>query len=166
MSSMESLTSNIDNLTDPILQNITASTLHETGNSSWYYDSEDTGPHPWNIPKTTNQQHWHINRQLDFQQLVSSGAGQIRRLLRSTFELQIPAKSTCVVNTQMYHPCNHFDSWYQCNYTPPNCHSQVINKIQKLENYWLVNEINSQFIIKEGELSPRYNGRIQVIIFS
>ena len=42
----------------------------------------------------------------------------------------------------------------------------MISKIKKLGSYWLVNEIDSQFIIKEEERSPKYNSRIQVVIFN
>ena len=47
MSSMELLTSDIANLTDPILQNITASVLCKHDNNSQYNNCEVNNLYPW-----------------------------------------------------------------------------------------------------------------------
>ena len=125
MSLIASYASDIANLNDPVLRNIATAAICDPGDTSGYYNREKITPSPWNIPNTNDQRHLRINRQQDFDQLHSTGVQQIKQLSRCTIEIQIPAKSTSVINTQIFHP-----SWYLGN--PPIWYLHMSSTVQNL----------------------------------
>ena len=40
------------------------------------------------------------------------------------------------------------------------------NTIKQLDEYWLAKETDLQLAVREGEISPKYNGKIQVAVFN
>ena len=100
----------------------------------------------------------YINSSEDLKCLYSTSGGLIKRILRSTHEIEIPPKYGVLVQTQIYHPCNS-EKWYVTN-------ALMTYTIKKFDDYWLSKETELQLSVKEGEISPRYNGKIQVAVFN
>ena len=100
----------------------------------------------------------YINSSEDLKCLYSTSGGLIKRILRSTHEIEIPPKYGVLVQTQIYHPGNS-EKWYVTN-------ALMTYTIKKFDDYWLSKETELQLAIKEGEISPRYNGKIQVAVFN
>ena len=100
----------------------------------------------------------YINSSEDLKCLYSTSGGLIKRILRSTHEIEIPPKYGVLVQTQIYHPGNS-EKWYVTN-------ALMTYTIKKFDDYWLSKETELQLSVKEGEISPRYNGKIQVAVFN
>ena len=100
----------------------------------------------------------YINSSEDLKCLYSTSGGLIKRILRSTHEIEIPPKYGVLVQTQIYHPGNS-EKWYVTNVL-------MTYTIKKFDDYWLSKETELQLSVKEGEISPRYNGKIQVAVFN
>ena len=100
----------------------------------------------------------YINSNEDLKCLYSTSGGLIKRILRSTHEIEIPPKYGVLVQTQIFHPSNS-EKWYVTN-------ALMSYAIKKFDDYWLSKETELQLSIKEGEISPRYNGKIQVAVFN
>ena len=100
----------------------------------------------------------YINSSEDLKCLYSTSGGLIKRILCSTHEIEIPPKYGVLVQTQIYHPGNS-EKWYVTN-------ALMTYTIKKFDDYWLSKETELQLSVKEGEISPRYNGKIQVAVFN
>ena len=120
--------------------------------------------HDYNIPKSRQLAEIeepkiiYINSNEDLKCLYSTSGGLIKRILRSTHEIEIPPKYGVLVQTQIFHPSNS-EKWYVTN-------ALMSYAIKKFDDYWLSKETEIQLSIKEGEISPRYNGKIQVSVFN
>ena len=120
--------------------------------------------HDYNIPKSRQLAEIeepkiiYINSNEDLKCLYSTSGGLIKRILRSTHEIEIPPKYGILVQTQIFHPSNS-EKWYVTN-------ALMSYAIKKFDDYWLSKETEIQLSIKEGEISPRYNGKIQVAVFN
>ena len=100
----------------------------------------------------------YINSSEDLKCLYSTSGGLIKRILRSTHEIEIPPKYGVLVQTQIYHPGNS-EKWYVTN-------ALMTYTIKKFDDYWLSKETELPLSVKEGGISPRYNGKIQVAVFN
>ena len=100
----------------------------------------------------------YINSSEDLHCLHSSSGGLIKRILRNTEQIEVPPKYGVLIQTQVYHPGN-AEKWYLTN-------ALMSNTIKQLDEYWLAKETDLQLAVREGEISPKYNGKIQVAVFN
>lgn len=100
----------------------------------------------------------YINSAEDLRCLHTSSGGLIKRILRCTEQIEVPPKYGILIQTQIYHLGNS-EKWYVTN-------AVMSYTIKKLDDYWLARETELQLTVKEGEISPRYNGKIQVAAFN
>ena len=100
----------------------------------------------------------YINSSEDLKCLHSTSGGLIKRIMRCTHEIEVPPKYGVLLQTQIYHPGNS-KKWYVTN-------ALMTYTIKKFDDYWLAKETELQLAVKEGKISPRYNGKIQVAVFN
>lgn len=100
----------------------------------------------------------YINTSEDLHCLTTSSGGTIIRILRSVDQVEVPPKYGKLILSQIFQPGSS-DKWFATN-------SLMTSSIKKLDGYWLAKECEQSIVVKEGEVSPRINGRIQVALFN
>ena len=100
----------------------------------------------------------YINTSTDLHTVHSCGSGSIVRVLRSAQNYIIGPNGATQIETQVLLPGAHL-GWTIKN-------SLVYYQIKPLNCYWLNVEGHFNMKIKEGILSPRYFGRVHVVVFN
>ena len=100
----------------------------------------------------------YISTSEDLRCLNSASGGVIKRILRTTDQIEVPAKYGLLIQTQIFHPGNS-EKWFVTD-------AMLSSSIKTLDDYWLARETESQIVIREGEISPKFSGKIQVAVFN